>query len=58
MILALISCLVCDAQVKVKAKGTTSSSKTVTKTVTKTREKKVYSLPGQKYDVPEEVRTF
>lgn len=42
-------------QVKVNAKATSSSSKTVKKTVTRTREKKVYSLPGQKFDVPEEV---
>ncbi|KAK4419954.1 hypothetical protein Salat_2408300 [Sesamum alatum] len=35
-------------------KKTSSQSKADTKTVTKTREKKVYSLPGQKYDVPEE----
>ncbi|KAI3468208.1 hypothetical protein Pfo_024871 [Paulownia fortunei] len=35
-------------------KKTSSQSKVVTKTVTKTREKKVFSLPGQKYDVPEE----
>ncbi|KAI3454089.1 hypothetical protein Pfo_010752 [Paulownia fortunei] len=35
-------------------KKTTTQSKVVTKTVTKTRQKKVYSLPGQKYDVPEE----
>ncbi|CAH2080548.1 unnamed protein product, partial [Thlaspi arvense] len=44
-------------QVKVKARTTSvsSSSKTTTKkTTVKTREKKVYSLPGQKYDVPEE----
>ncbi|XP_073042602.1 uncharacterized protein [Primulina eburnea] len=33
---------------------TSRQSKTVTKTVTKTRVKKVYSLPGQKFDVPEE----
>ncbi|KAI5669282.1 hypothetical protein M9H77_19135 [Catharanthus roseus] len=41
---------------EVNAKATSSSSKTVTKTktITKTREKKVFSLPGQKYDVPEE----
>ncbi|GFQ01999.1 probable glycosyltransferase at5g03795 [Phtheirospermum japonicum] len=32
----------------------TTQSKAVTKTVTKTREKKVFSLPGQKFDVPEE----
>nr|GMD41440.1 Ubiquitin carboxyl-terminal hydrolase FAF [Ipomoea batatas] len=41
-------------EVKVNAKATSSSSKTVKKTVTRTREKKVYSLPGQKFDVPEE----
>ncbi|KAL3650805.1 hypothetical protein CASFOL_007208 [Castilleja foliolosa] len=35
-------------------KKTTTQSKTVTKTVTKTRVKKVFSLPGQKFDVPEE----
>ncbi|CAI9772358.1 unnamed protein product [Fraxinus pennsylvanica] len=39
---------------ELKTKATSSSSKTVNKTVTKTREKKVFSLPGQKYDVPEE----
>ncbi|XP_070012630.1 uncharacterized protein [Nicotiana sylvestris] len=43
-----------DLKVKVKGKTTSSSSKTVTKTQTKTRVKKVYSLAGQKYDVPEE----
>ncbi|KAK6140921.1 hypothetical protein DH2020_025314 [Rehmannia glutinosa] len=36
-------------------KKTSTQSKTVMKTVTKTREKKVFSLPGQKFDVPEEV---
>ncbi|KAK4388825.1 hypothetical protein Sango_2219500 [Sesamum angolense] len=35
-------------------KKTSSQSKADTKTVPKTREKKVFSLPGQKYDVPEE----
>ncbi|KAL6985436.1 hypothetical protein U1Q18_018810 [Sarracenia purpurea var. burkii] len=39
---------------EVKTKATSNSSKTTTKTTVKTREKKVYSLPGQKYDVPEE----
>ncbi|XAR70855.1 hypothetical protein NMG60_11027888 [Bertholletia excelsa] len=40
---------------EVKAKTTSSSSLTLTKTTAvKTREKKVYSLPGQKYDIPEE----
>ncbi|ONK69123.1 uncharacterized protein A4U43_C05F19590 [Asparagus officinalis] len=45
---------------KVKGKATSSSSKTVTKTVTKTAtvrakaQKKVYTLPGQKHDPPEE----
>ncbi|KAK1408005.1 hypothetical protein QVD17_39634 [Tagetes erecta] len=39
---------------KVEGKGK-SVLKTTTKTTTvKTREKKVYSLPGQKFDVPEE----
>ncbi|CAL5435570.1 unnamed protein product [Camellia sinensis] len=48
---------VSKTEVKVKTASssskTTSSSSTKTTTV-KTREKKVYSLPGQKYDVPEE----
>ncbi|KAL6501978.1 hypothetical protein OROGR_027111 [Orobanche gracilis] len=35
-------------------KKTSSQSKAVTETVIKTREKKVFSLPGQKFDVPEE----
>lgn len=40
---------------EVKGKTTLSSSKTTTKTTTvKTREKKAYSLAGQKFDVPEE----
>ncbi|KAG4931070.1 hypothetical protein AAZX31_17G183800 [Glycine max] len=39
---------------EVKSKSTSSSSKTVTKTTTKVREKKVYSLPGQKHDPPEQ----
>lgn len=42
-----------------KGKTAISSTKTVTKTINKTvkgrAEKKVYSLPGQKYDPPEEV---
>ncbi|CAI9759644.1 unnamed protein product [Fraxinus pennsylvanica] len=38
---------------ELKMKTTSSSSKTVKKRVTKTREK-VFSLPGQKYVVPEE----
>lgn len=42
---------------KIEAKGksivSSSKTKTTTKTV-KSREKKVYSLPGQKFDVPEE----
>ncbi|XP_076944670.1 uncharacterized protein LOC143615433 [Bidens hawaiensis] len=41
--------------IQAKGKSVVSSSKTQTKTTTvKTREKKVYSLPGQKFDVPEE----
>lgn len=44
---------------KVKSKTTSSSSKTTSKTTTtKVREKKVYSLPGQKHDPPEEVFDF
>lgn len=43
-----------EVKAKTTATSTSSSSKTVTKTVTKTREKKVFSLPGQKYDTPEE----
>uniref|UniRef100_K7M6T8 Uncharacterized protein n=1 Tax=Glycine max TaxID=3847 RepID=K7M6T8_SOYBN len=39
---------------EVKSKSTSSSSKTVTQTTTKAREKKVYSLPGQKHDPPEQ----
>ncbi|KAK4274274.1 hypothetical protein QN277_017522 [Acacia crassicarpa] len=40
---------------EVKSKTVSSSSKTTTKTATnKVREKKVYSLPGQKHDPPEE----
>ncbi|KAI8547346.1 hypothetical protein RHMOL_Rhmol07G0188300 [Rhododendron molle] len=40
---------------EVKGKTTLSSSKMTTKTPTvKTREKKAYSLAGQKFDVPEE----
>ncbi|GER25567.1 calpain-type cysteine protease family [Striga asiatica] len=35
-------------------KKTSTQSKGATTTVTKTRVKKVYSLPGQKFDVPEE----
>lgn len=42
------------AKTEVNAKTTSNSSKAVTKTVTRTREKKDYSLPGQKFDVPEE----
>lgn len=50
---------------KVKSKTISSSSKTTTKTTTttttataKVREKKVFNLPGQKYDPPEEVCAF
>ncbi|XP_076920863.1 uncharacterized protein LOC143582116 [Bidens hawaiensis] len=46
-----------DSKHKIEAKGKSvvTSSKTQTKTtIVKTREKKVYSLPGQKFDVPEE----
>ncbi|XP_061350866.1 uncharacterized protein LOC133295945 [Gastrolobium bilobum] len=40
---------------EVKSKSTLSSSKTITKTATtKVRERKVYSLPGQKHDPPEQ----
>lgn len=45
-------------KIKVKGKETaSSSSKSITKTatVTKLKEKKLYCLPGQKYDIPEEV---
>ncbi|VFQ73213.1 unnamed protein product [Cuscuta campestris] len=42
------------AKTEVNAKTTSNSSKAVTKTVTRTRQKKDYSLPGQKFDVPEE----
>ena len=40
---------------KVKSKTSSSSSKTTTTTKTKVREKKVYTLPGEKHDPPEEV---
>jgi hypothetical protein len=41
---------------EVKSKTTSGSSKTATKktTTTRVREKKVYTLPGQKFDPPEE----
>ncbi|XP_022731269.1 uncharacterized protein LOC111285884 [Durio zibethinus] len=39
---------------EVKSKTSSSSSKTTTTTKTKVREKKVYTLPGQKHDPPEE----
>ncbi|KAF8388932.1 hypothetical protein HHK36_025615 [Tetracentron sinense] len=40
---------------EVKSKTISSSSKTVTKTTAvKAKEKKVYTLPGQRYDPPEE----
>ncbi|XP_016900054.1 uncharacterized protein LOC103488185 isoform X3 [Cucumis melo] len=45
---------------EVKSKTISSSSKTTTKTTTtttataKVREKKIFNLPGQKYDPPEE----
>lgn len=42
--------------VKVKSKTTaSSSSKGKTTTTTRVREKKVFTLPGQKFDPPEEV---
>lgn len=44
-----------DFGILVKGKKVTSSSKTVTKTTRRKAEKKVYALPGQKYDIPEEV---
>lgn len=48
---------------KVKSKTSSSSSRATTKTTTtvttaKVREKKVYNLPGQKCDPPEEVCTL
>ncbi|KVI02283.1 hypothetical protein Ccrd_019434 [Cynara cardunculus var. scolymus] len=42
------------SKTEAKGKSILSSSKTKTKTTVKPREKKVYSLPGQKFDVPEE----
>ncbi|KAK9043955.1 hypothetical protein V6N11_072278 [Hibiscus sabdariffa] len=39
---------------EVKSKTSSSSSKTTATTKTKVREKKVYTLPGQKHDPPEE----
>ncbi|MBA0737686.1 hypothetical protein Gogos_011138 [Gossypium gossypioides] len=40
---------------EVKSKTNSSSSKITATTKTKVREKKVYTLPGQKHDPPEEV---
>ncbi|KAM7275918.1 hypothetical protein ACFE04_017784 [Oxalis oulophora] len=40
---------------EIKSKTTSSSSKTTAKTTTKVREKKTFTLPGQKHDVPEEI---
>ncbi|XVE97574.1 hypothetical protein REPUB_Repub03eG0031300 [Reevesia pubescens] len=42
------------AKTEVKWKTSSSSSKTTTTTKTKVREKKVFTLPGQKHDPPEE----
>ncbi|KAD5507970.1 hypothetical protein R6Q59_031334 [Mikania micrantha] len=43
------------SKIEAKGKSILSSTKTKSKTTTvKTKEKKVYSLPGQKFDVPEE----
>ncbi|GLT25469.1 hypothetical protein SLA2020_005950 [Shorea laevis] len=39
---------------EVKSKASSSSSKTTATKTTKVREKKVYTLPGQKHDPPEE----
>ncbi|KAG2410574.1 uncharacterized protein HKW66_Vig0012390 [Vigna angularis] len=39
---------------KVKSKSTSSSSETTTKTTIKVRQKKVYTLHGQKHDPPEQ----
>ncbi|XP_042035778.1 uncharacterized protein LOC121782122 isoform X2 [Salvia splendens] len=39
-------------------KKTSAQTKDDKKTVTRTREKKVYSLAGQKFDVPEELLPF
>ena len=45
-----------SSTVKVKSKTTLGSSKVATTTVTtKVKQKKVYTLPGQRYDPPEEV---
>lgn len=44
--------------VKIKSKPGSSSSKTTVTTTTKVREKKVFTLPGQKYDPPEEVENI
>lgn len=49
------SCWISTWLDQVKISKTSRQSNTFTKTVTKTRVKKVYSLPGQKFDVPEEV---
>ncbi|XP_031282148.1 uncharacterized protein LOC116140692 [Pistacia vera] len=39
---------------EIKSKPSSSSSKTTITTTTKVRQKKVFTLPGQKYDPPEE----
>lgn len=52
--MALIEIRVCIDQAKTK-KTVTTTKDDKKKTVTRTREKKVYSLAGQKFDVPEEV---
>lgn len=57
------SCFIKILILKVKHKATSSSSSSSSKstmktTTTKVREKKVYNLPGQKHDPPEQVLIF
>nr|KJB27303.1 hypothetical protein B456_004G289900 [Gossypium raimondii] len=49
-----LKCMKFTFFLKVKSKTNSSSSKTTATTKTKVREKKVYTLPGQKHDPPEE----
>ncbi|GKV03433.1 hypothetical protein SLEP1_g15731 [Rubroshorea leprosula] len=50
----LKSVSIVSTKTEVKSKASSSSSKTTTTKTTKVREKKVYTLPGQKHDPPEE----
>lgn len=49
-----VSIVTTKTEVKSRASSSSSKTITITKTKTKPREKKVYTLPGQKHDPPEE----